>query len=136
MVGKIDLHEDTVESMLSTASILQLGEVTRACCTFLRKQLHPSNCIGICLFADRQSCMDLKKAAQSYIAVYTRLLMFSIDRNCNLQRERDERLCFSRQIFDAMNNILKSSKLQNCIVIMQFLTYRNVLWMLFKTRNF
>ncbi|XP_065213646.1 kelch-like protein 5 isoform X2 [Planococcus citri] len=68
--GKIDLHEDTVESMLAIASILQLGEVTRACCSFLKKQLHPSNCIGICLFADRQGCDDLKKAAQKYTADY------------------------------------------------------------------
>lgn len=68
-LGKVDLHEDTVESMLAAASILQLSEVTKACCAFLKKQLHPSNCIGICLFADRQSCIDLKKAAQSYTAV-------------------------------------------------------------------
>ncbi|XKL62121.1 hypothetical protein PGB90_001954 [Kerria lacca] len=66
--GKVDLHEDTVESMLSAASILQLNGVIKDCCTFLKKQLHPSNCIGICLFADYQNCQDLKEAAYNYTA--------------------------------------------------------------------
>lgn len=65
--------------MLATASILQLSEVTKACCSFLKKQLHPSNCIGICLFADRQSCDDLKRVAQKYTAVR---LIFSSNLVC------------------------------------------------------
>lgn len=55
--------------MLSAASILQLNGVIKDCCTFLKKQLHPSNCIGICLFADYQNCQDLKEAAYNYTAV-------------------------------------------------------------------
>lgn len=74
IVGKVDLNEDTVEAMLATASMLQLNEVTKACCEFLKKQLHPSNCIGFGLFADRQCCQDLKKAASDYTAVFRMLL--------------------------------------------------------------
>ncbi|XP_039288119.1 LOW QUALITY PROTEIN: kelch-like protein 5 [Nilaparvata lugens] len=65
--GKIELREETVEVLLSTASILQLHEVVAACCSFLRKQLHPSNCIGICIFAENQGCTGLQTSAHNYI---------------------------------------------------------------------
>lgn len=65
--GRIDLKEDTVEALLSTACLLQLSEVVEACCGFLMKQLHPSNCIGIRHFADIQGCSDLYKVANNYV---------------------------------------------------------------------
>ncbi|KAI0237978.1 Kelch-like protein 5 [Lamellibrachia satsuma] len=65
--GNIDLKEDTVENLLSTASLLQMSEVVEACCGFLMKQLHPSNCIGIRQFADTQRCEDLYKVANNYV---------------------------------------------------------------------
>ncbi|XP_046669511.1 kelch-like protein 5 [Homalodisca vitripennis] len=64
--GRIELREETVETLLGTACLLQLSEVVEACCAFLKKQLHPSNCIGICLFADTQGCFSLKSAAHNY----------------------------------------------------------------------
>uniref|UniRef100_A0A673CCS3 Kelch-like family member 5 n=1 Tax=Sphaeramia orbicularis TaxID=375764 RepID=A0A673CCS3_9TELE len=39
--------EDTIESLLSASCLLQLSSVVQACCSFLMKQLHPSNCLGI-----------------------------------------------------------------------------------------
>lgn len=63
------LKESNVERLLATASILQLSEVVEACCGFLVKQLHPSNCLGIRSFADRQSCVDLLRAAHNYTMV-------------------------------------------------------------------
>merc|ERR550532_3094861 len=65
--GRIDLKEDTVENLLSTACLLQLSEVVEACCGFLMKQLHPSNCIGIRQFADAQGCSDLYKVANNFV---------------------------------------------------------------------
>lgn len=65
--GKISLQEDTVENLLSTACLLQLSEVVEACCSFLMKQLHPSNCIGIRQFADAQGCSNLYKVANTYL---------------------------------------------------------------------
>ena len=67
--GDIDLKEDTVENLLSTARLLQMSEVVEACCGFLMKQLHPSNCIGIRQFADTQGCIDLYKVANNYVMV-------------------------------------------------------------------
>lgn len=64
--GRVELREDTVETLLATACLLQLPAVVAACCTFLKRQLHPSNCIGISLFADQQGCVDLQLAAHVY----------------------------------------------------------------------
>ncbi|XP_040274905.1 kelch-like protein 5 isoform X1 [Bufo bufo] len=64
--GRLELKEDNVESLLSTACLLQLSKVVEACCKFLMKQLHPSNCLGIRSFADAQGCPDLLKAAHCY----------------------------------------------------------------------
>lgn len=69
LVGRIELREETVETLLGTACLLQLNEVIEACCAFLKKQLHPSNCIGICLFADIQGCISLRTAAHNYTTV-------------------------------------------------------------------
>ncbi|XP_041909440.1 kelch-like protein 5 isoform X5 [Corvus kubaryi] len=49
-----------------TACLLQLSQVVEACCKFLMKQLHPSNCLGIRSFADAQGCTDLHKVAHNY----------------------------------------------------------------------
>ncbi|XP_048099596.1 kelch-like protein 5 isoform X1 [Alosa alosa] len=64
--GRLELKEDTIESLLSASCLLQLSAVVQACCSFLMKQLHPSNCLGIRSFADAQGCQDLHKVAHNY----------------------------------------------------------------------
>ncbi|XP_026872563.2 kelch-like protein 4 isoform X3 [Electrophorus electricus] len=64
--GVLELKEETIESLLATACLLQLSQVIEVCCNFLMKQLHPSNCLGICSFADAQGCTDLLNVAHSY----------------------------------------------------------------------
>lgn len=64
--GTIELREDNVETLLATACLLQLTPVVNACCNFLAKQLHPSNCLGFALFAEQQSCHTLFKLSTSY----------------------------------------------------------------------
>ncbi|KAJ8027706.1 Kelch-like protein 5 [Holothuria leucospilota] len=64
--GMVTLSEGSVEKLLATASILQISEIVEACCTFLVKQLHPSNCLGIRSFANQQGCIDLLRAAHTY----------------------------------------------------------------------
>ncbi|KAI9563037.1 hypothetical protein GHT06_010494 [Daphnia sinensis] len=66
--GAVELEEDTVECLMATACLLQLPEVVEACSTFLIRQLHPSNCLGIRLFADSQSCTRLLQVAHDYTA--------------------------------------------------------------------
>ncbi|CAI5680294.1 unnamed protein product [Oreochromis niloticus] len=65
-VGRLELREDTIESLLSASCLLQLSSVVQACCSFLMKQLHPSNCLGIRSYADAQGCHDLQRAAHAY----------------------------------------------------------------------
>nr|XP_023685498.1 kelch-like protein 5 isoform X1 [Paramormyrops kingsleyae] len=64
--GRLQLREDTIESLLAASCLLQLSTVVQACCNFLVKQLHPSNCLGIRSFADAQGCQELHKVAHSY----------------------------------------------------------------------
>lgn len=64
--GNIELREDTVETLLSTACLLQLSNVVNACCTFLSRQLHPSNCLGFALFAEQRNCDSLMKVAMDF----------------------------------------------------------------------
>ncbi|XP_024877101.1 kelch-like protein 5 isoform X2 [Temnothorax curvispinosus] len=68
--GCIELQEDSVESLLATACLLQLNPVIKACCQFLVKQLHPSNCLGIWMFADTRTghkdCSELVEYAHTY----------------------------------------------------------------------
>ncbi|XP_064200438.1 kelch-like protein 5 isoform X3 [Anguilla rostrata] len=64
--GRLELREETIESLLSASCLLQLPAVVQACCSFLAKQLHPSNCLGIRSFADAQGCVDLHGLAHDY----------------------------------------------------------------------
>ena len=64
--GSIEVTEENVQSLLPAANLLQLTEVRDACCNFLRKQLHPSNCLGFMAIADLYSCPDLLSESQRY----------------------------------------------------------------------
>eukprot|EP00062_Callorhinchus_milii_P005038 gi/632944074/ref/XP_007887300.1/ PREDICTED: kelch-like protein 5 isoform X3 [Callorhinchus milii] len=83
--GRLELKEDNIECLLSTACLLQLSQVVEACCGFLMKQLHPSNCLGIRSFADAQGCTDLHKVAHNYtmfLADMENNLLFRDDIEC------------------------------------------------------
>ncbi|KAE8738169.1 hypothetical protein FOCC_FOCC016367 [Frankliniella occidentalis] len=49
--GEILITEDNVQVLLPASSLLQMEPVREACCRFLLRQLHPSNCLGIRSFA-------------------------------------------------------------------------------------
>ncbi|XP_063732398.1 kelch-like protein 4 isoform X3 [Eleginops maclovinus] len=67
--GVLELKEETIESLLAAACLLQLSQVIQVCCNFLMKQLHPSNCLGIRSFADAQGCVDLLNVAHNYTTI-------------------------------------------------------------------
>ncbi|XP_071808405.1 kelch-like protein 3 [Asterias amurensis] len=64
--SEIQVTEENVQTLLPAASLLQLIDVRSACCDFLQKQLHPTNCLGIRAFADMHSCSELYHYAQNY----------------------------------------------------------------------
>ncbi|EDV90578.1 kelch-like protein 5 [Drosophila grimshawi] len=64
--GSIELHEDNVKMLLATAKMLQLTSAVAACCNFLARQLHPSNCLGFAFLAEQYSCTELLRVAQAY----------------------------------------------------------------------
>ncbi|EDV90891.1 GH23596 [Drosophila grimshawi] len=64
--GSIELHKDTVETLLTTAKMLQLTSVVTACCNFLARRLHTSNCLGFAFLAELYSCTELLRVAQAY----------------------------------------------------------------------
>uniref|UniRef100_G1SG76 BTB domain-containing protein n=1 Tax=Oryctolagus cuniculus TaxID=9986 RepID=G1SG76_RABIT len=64
--GVLQLKEDTIESLLAAACLLQLTQVIEVCSNFLIKQLHPSNCLGIRSFGDAQGCTELLNVAHKY----------------------------------------------------------------------
>lgn len=52
--GEILITEDNVQVLLPASSLLQMEPVREACCRFLLRQLHPSNCLGIRSFAGEE----------------------------------------------------------------------------------
>jgi kelch-like protein 1/4/5 len=65
--GKINIHEDNVQHLLKASSILQLSEIVAACCSFLKGQLHATNCLGIATFAQAHGCTALGDRAMEYV---------------------------------------------------------------------
>lgn len=66
--GTIEIREDNVETLLATACLMLLHEVVEACSQFLAHQLHPSNCLGIAVFAEHQSCKSLLEKSKAFTA--------------------------------------------------------------------
>lgn len=64
--GQIVIDETNVQTLLPAACLLQLQEIQEVCCEFLKKQLDPSNCLGIRAFADTHSCRDLLRIADKF----------------------------------------------------------------------
>jgi kelch-like protein 17 (actinfilin) len=64
--GQIVITPDNVQVLLPASSVLQMQEVREACCKFLLRQLHPTNCLGIRSFADTHCCKELHLKSHVY----------------------------------------------------------------------
>ncbi|XP_061437286.1 LOW QUALITY PROTEIN: kelch-like protein 20 [Lethenteron reissneri] len=64
--AQITVEECNVQALLPAACLLQLAEIQDTCCEFLKRQLDPSNCLGIRAFADTHACRDLQRTADKF----------------------------------------------------------------------
>uniref|UniRef100_A0A1A9WIL6 Kelch-like protein diablo n=1 Tax=Glossina brevipalpis TaxID=37001 RepID=A0A1A9WIL6_9MUSC len=62
----IIVEESNVQNLLPAACLLQLLEIQDICCEFLKRQLDPTNCLGIRAFADTHSCRELLQIADKF----------------------------------------------------------------------
>jgi kelch-like protein 20 len=62
----ITVEEGNVQTLLPAACLLQLAEIQDVCCEFLKRQLDPSNCLGIRAFADTHACRELLRIADKF----------------------------------------------------------------------
>lgn len=65
-MSHIVVEESNVQTLLPAACLLQLAEIQDVCCEFLKRQLDPSNCLGIRAFADTHACRDLLRIADKF----------------------------------------------------------------------
>ena len=65
--SNLEVNSENVESLLMASSLLQIKEIEKVCCDFLRTQLHPSNSIGIWTLAEHHCCRELLSYAFKYI---------------------------------------------------------------------
>lgn len=107
--GTIELREDNVETLLATACLLQLTPVVNACCNFLAKQLHPSNCLGFALFAEQQSCHTLFELSTSYTCQHfmqvcknQEFYQLSAEQLANLLKSDDLNVPTEKDVFHAL----------------------------------
>ncbi|KAK4475172.1 hypothetical protein MN116_002255 [Schistosoma mekongi] len=64
--SQITVEECNVQNLLPAACLLQLTEIQDVCCEFLKRQLDPSNCLGIRAFADTHACRGLLRVADRF----------------------------------------------------------------------
>nr|CAH8875444.1 unnamed protein product [Trichobilharzia regenti] len=64
--SQITVEECNVQNLLPAACLLQLTEIQDVCCEFLKRQLDPSNCLGIRAFADTHACSGLLRVADRF----------------------------------------------------------------------
>lgn len=108
--GKIQINEENVERILSTACLFQISSVVTACCNFLGKQLHFSNALGFVMFADQQNCNDLYQLSldfveSNFMEVYQRseeFLQMDVEQITKLLRNENLNVNSEEDVFKAL----------------------------------
>jgi len=124
-------REDNVETLLSTACLMLLHEVVEACSRFLAHQLHPSNCLGIAIFAEHQSCISLLSEANAYthqhfmqVILNQEFLQLNVDQMCSLLSSDDLNVSCEEQVFNALMSWIQHDPDKRC----QSLKFTQVVW--------
>ncbi|KPJ15076.1 Actin-binding protein IPP [Papilio machaon] len=72
--GEIIIDKATVQHLLVVADMLQLRELVSGCGEYLKRELHPSNALGIYRFAESHNCMSLAEEALAHAQVHWNLV--------------------------------------------------------------
>ncbi|XP_052253854.1 kelch-like protein 18 [Dreissena polymorpha] len=112
--GRVEIDQTNVQSLLVAASFLHLQAVKDACCEFLKKRLHPQNCLGVRCFADQYMCSGLVEASNKFLQKNFKDVMKS-EEFMNLSKAevqeilgRDElNVGSEEQVFEAMLSWIK-----------------------------
>ena len=98
--GDIDILNDNVQDLFSTASLLQMTELCALCCVHMAREIHTSNCVNLFRFASAHHSEQLKKVAKSYIVDhFTEInetedfLQLDIDEISEILQEDDLNVC-------------------------------------------
>ncbi|CAI5441802.1 unnamed protein product [Caenorhabditis angaria] len=109
--GRIVIDEQIVQTMLSTANLLQLICVRDACSRFLLEQLDVTNCLGIAAFARLHACSQLAHAAQLFTRQHFGDLidneeLLNLDKASFIQLIADDRITTNGEeaVFEAVIN--------------------------------
>lgn len=105
----IEITEENVQNLLSVANLLQFTTIIETCCSFLKNQLHPSNCLGIGNFADHHNCTELKLAALNYaekrfleVAKTDEFLLATYDQISSMLKSDSLNVVSEKDVFDAV----------------------------------
>jgi len=80
--GYINVTEVIVCQLLPAATMFQVPDIIDACCSFLERQLDPTNAIGIGDFAEQHGCVALKQKANQFIERhFTQVILFAVTLN-------------------------------------------------------
>lgn len=77
--GCLDIDQDNVTDILSAAHLFDISEVVETCSTFIEKQLHPSNALGIHKFALQRHLSSLITKAWNFILVRCSFISNSVN---------------------------------------------------------
>ena len=107
--GKVCISKENVQAILSAASIFQIVHLQDACSEYLKKQLLPSNCLGIRAFAEAHGCSTLVEYALKHavsrfteVVVCEEFLGLSVDQVLELLSRDDLRVHSEEEVFDAV----------------------------------
>ncbi|XP_037926856.1 kelch-like protein 17 [Hermetia illucens] len=128
--GEITITEDNVQVLLPASSLLQIQSVREACCKFLLRQLHPSNCLGIRSFADAHSCKELhtrshKYALQNFQQVVgtEEFLLLPFDEVRDLISNNQLNICSEEKVFLAVLNWVKHDLAERQQYVSELMTH-------------
>lgn len=127
--ASIVVDETNVQTLLPAACLLQLAEIQDICCEFLKRQLDPSNCLGIRAFADTHSCRDLLRIADKFtqhnfqeVVESEEFLLLPLPQLIDIISNDELNIRSEEQVYNAVMNWVKHN-IERCQYLSQVLQH-------------